>query len=178
MTDKKLPSHNFELVAATAAELAPVGKSLSSETCRAIAASAINLLDAVRAAIDERKNNRSENLTSIARSLNFPEFLNWSQGKMFILGTDGGGADAKFNDFLKAKIRNDKRNKLSDHNHRSQKTRLKIKDVPSTTPAELNSLLNRYKKEGFDRSALQSLCDYYRVWRRDIDGRRKKQRKT
>ena len=174
---KRYPSHDFNLVASVAAQLAPHGKPVSLEAAEEIAESALNLLDGILIALQHRKERRNGVATVESKKLRLPAHLAWAEGKLSILGTDRGGSDAKFDDLLKAKIRCDKLARLCEQRRKSHQAEPTLSDVAATTPSELNELRSRLEKNGFTGDELVSLNGLCKQWRRETDGRRRKNNK-
>jgi hypothetical protein len=174
VVDERFPSHDPRLVAEVAARLAPVGRNITRKDAMGIARNALNLLDGVQDIVNERENSRSKILAGISVRAEIPEHLGWAEGKKYILGTDGGGSEARFGDLLKNKLRTDKRLELRAQCIQAGLPEPELDEIPNTTAKELNAVRSRLEKEGFSRSDLESLKHHHSVWRVTVDGRRKK----
>jgi hypothetical protein len=174
---ERYPSHDHRLVAEIAARLAPTQREISRQDGAKIARSALHLLDAVSDEVKKRDARRTALLTSLSRSAGFPARLGWADGKRLILNTDGGGADVRFDELLKAKIRHNKLKELQAECLRKNQPEPNIKAAPVTTAKELNSLRSRFEKEGFTRQDLKSLSEFYQTWSFKVDGRRGENKK-
>lgn len=177
ISEEKYPSHDLRLVAEIAARLAPTQGQISRQEGAKIVRSALYLLDAVCDEMKKRDARRTTLLKGLSRYARFPTRLGWADGKRFILNTDGGGADLRFDDLLKAKIRYNKLKELQAECLRTNQPEPNIKAVPVTTAKELNSLRSRFEQEGFSRQDLKSLSEFYKTWSAEVDGRRRENKK-
>lgn len=172
--DDFYPSHDLSLVAQVAASLAPIGKALDRRDGARIARNALSLLDGVRDVLKERERTRSNLLEKCETAEEIPDRLGFADGKLFILGTDSGGADARFNDLLKANIKSAKYLSLRADRLSSGMEEPSRDEIPETTAKELNLLRSRYVRGGFSAFDLEMLKQFYGWWRTTVDGRRKK----
>lgn len=174
MVEERVPSHDFRFVAEVAARLAPSGRDITRQDGMRIARSALNLLDGVREVVKSREALRSGMIGRFSEAAKVPEHLGWAAGKKYILGTDSGGSEERFYDFLKHRLRWERQEHLRLQRINAGEAEPELKDVPPTTPAELNAVLKRFQKEGFNRLSLETLSRSYAGWRTAVDGRRKK----
>jgi len=174
IVDERFPSHDFRLVAEVAARLAAGAREIARQDGARIARNALNLLDGVRDVVQSREKSRSTILSGLSERAEVPKHLKFAEGKLFILGSDGGGSDARFNDLLKAEIRTSKLLTLRAQRIQAGLSEPSLEEIPQTTAQELNALRNRLKKDGFSRSSLEWLQSFYIRWRSTVDGRRKK----
>jgi hypothetical protein len=172
--DKLYPSYDFRLLAETASRMVPAGKSISRKDGMAIARNALNLLDGVQDTLSEREKSRADILAGLSARAEIPEHLGWAAGKKFILGTDGGGSEEKFYDFLKYRLRWERLQELRAKLLQAGQPEPELNDVPAITPAELTRTVKRFHEEGFSRFCLEDYSKSYAYWRTTVDGRRMK----
>lgn len=174
MVDERVASHDLRFVAEVAARLAPSGRDITLQDGMRIARNALNLLDGVREVVENRENLRSGMVKRLSEAAKVPDHLGWAAGKKYILGTDSGGSEERFYDFLKYRLRWERQEALRLQRINAGEPEPELEDVPRTTPAELNAVLKRFQKEGFGRSSLETFSRSYAGWRTTVDGRRKK----
>lgn len=181
IVNERYPSrreHDPRLVAEIASRLATRGRDITEQDGARLASSAINLLNGVRTFFESREKSRLAIFKGLLKRAEIPEHLGWAEGKLFILGTDGGGSDARFEDLMADKLRYDKYAAIRDECIAAGKPEPKFESISKTTAKELNALRTRFEKEGFYRSSLESMKSFYEVWRVALDGRRKKAKKV
>jgi hypothetical protein len=174
LVDERFPSHDPRLVAEVAARLAPVGRNITRKDAMGIARNALNLLDGVQDMVNEREKSRATIHAGLSKTAEIPEKLGWAAGKKFILGTDGGGSEEKFYDFLKYRLRWERLQELRAKLLQAGEPEPELHDVPAITPAELNRTVKRFHEDGFSRFCLENYSKSYAYWRTTVDGRRKK----
>lgn len=174
LVDERFPSHDPRLVAEVAAKLAPAGRSITRKDAMVIARNALNLLDGVQDMVNEREKSRATIHAGLSKTAEIPEHLGWAAGKKFILGTDGGGSEEKFYDFLKHRLRWERLQELRAKLLQAGQPEPELNDVPAITPAELTRTVKRFHEEGFSRFCLEDYSKSHAYWRTTVDGRRTK----
>lgn len=179
MVEDRYPSHDFILLATVASRLARPTMELTGGITRQasakIAQAAMNLLDGVRDVFVRREESRRSILRGLTERSKIPEHLGWAAGKKFILGTDSGGSEERFYDFLKYRLRWEEQEIIRmQRMHQWGDDPALYEDAPATTPRQLNEAIKGFQAKGFDRNSLETLARSYAGWRPTVDKRRKK----